>query len=762
MDGLDDSVDTEKKSSKEAGEKIIKTARDRLARAISKEHDNRVMALEDLRFAAPGVLEQWPIELRRARENDPNGARPCLTNDKTNQYINQVKNDQRQNSPSMKVRPVDDKADEEVAGKLDGLLKHIEDISSADIAYDTAFEFALRMGFGFFRIVSEYCDDESFDQDIYIRRITNPFSAYLDDNHTEPDGSDAQWGFVLDDIPYETFEAEHPDADRIDFNERGVGDDEWFSDETLRICEYYYFESSKKKIYLFQDGSSYSEDHLPDGYDPSQAIKTKTGKVKQLKWVKMNGAEILERRDLPGKYIPIVPVYGNEINVDGKRVISGLIHAAKDAMRRHNYETSAYVERVALSPKAPFIAAAGQVEDFADMWSRANQDNISVLTYNPIDINGTALPAPQRQTSVDVPMGLVQSMQQAEHDIQASMGMYSASLGEKSNEKSGVAINARKREGDVATFHYIDNLSRSVRQCGRICLQWIPVYYDTERTIRILGDDGVAEQIILNPAQQTPVAEYEDAQFNKQKSYNIQLGKYDVSVSTGPSYTTQRQEAGEFMTELARSYPPLMDKAGDIVMRNMDVHGAEELAERLKKFLPPNITQDEDDQKQAIPPQAQAQMQQQDMALHQAMDQIDQLKQQLRQNQTEQAKTAVDAQKVEVEKAKVGTAQEQEVTKRMELELKQQELALKREEMMRNSHDQAQAMADNHTQMVLPQIEQLAQLINSGFQQVIQSQAESQQQIIAGLQQLAQPKHIQMQYDETGRPIGAVASHRVQ
>lgn len=569
---------------------LLATARKRFERCIEAETKNREKALEAIKFRN---LEQWPDGIKRDRENDPEGARPCLVVDKINQYINQVKNDQRQNRPAIKVRPVDDKGDKEVAEIYQGIVRHIEDVSKADHAYDTAYEHAVDGGFGYWRIITEYTDENSFEQDIRVKRVRNRFSVYLDPDHQEPDGSDAKYGFITEWLPRDDFKATYPDADACDWESDGKDLAEWVKKDEVRIAEYFYFENVKGKLLLLEDGRSMLESEAKElmgqGVELPAVIKDRDTTMRKVKWCKMSGKERLEERDWPGKYIPIIEVVGNELDIEGERHLSGMVRAAMDAQRIHNYSSSSFVENVALAPKAPFIAAVGQIEGQENDWQTANRRNLAVLQYQPVSVDGHPVPPPIRMPMPGISPGWQQVMANTEHDIQASLGMYSASVGEESNEKSGKAILARQREGDVANFHYIDNLARSIRHTGRILVDLIPKVYDTERVARILGEDGTHSMAMLNPEQEAPVIKT-----GVKKIYNLGIGKYDVSVTVGPSYTTKRQEAAESMVELVRAQPELMSIVGDLMIRNMDWPGADQIADRLKTMLPPQIQQLED------------------------------------------------------------------------------------------------------------------------------------------------------------------------
>lgn len=696
-------------NSKSADEKIIEEALKRFHYCEEAESENRQRALDDLKFS---LGEQWPEEVKRARENDVNGARPCLTVDKLGQYVRQVVNDSRQNKPSIKVRPVDSGADPEVADMMQGLARHIEDASRADIAYDTSIEFAVRAGFGYIRIATDYADDESFDIDAFIRTVRNPFSCYLDPDIDRLDGSDARYGFVFDDMPRDMFESTYPDADPCSF-ESGKNEDhsEWIGKDTVRIAEYFRIEETPKKVWQAQDGSL-SEIEISGA--PSRTIKQRV-----VAWYKLTAKEIIERNIFPSRFIPIVPVYGHIIDVAGKRHVTGLIRPAIDAQRMYNYSASAYVERVALVPKAPYIMAEGQDEGHEAEWASANTANLPYLTYKPTDLNGTPMPPPQRQPGADIPQGWLQAMQSTEHDIQSSLGMYNAAIGAPSNEKSGKAIMARQREADNATFHFIDNLSRAIRHVGRILVDMIPRIYDTQRVVRILGEDGSVETAEINPDQESPMLERRDNGGNViAKIYNPTLGKYDVTITVGPAYTTKRQEAADFMTQVAQANPQLMPIIGDLMFRAMDMPYAEEIAERLKLMLPPQILEHEQQEQgqQQIPPQVQQAMQMAGQQIQELQGALQQAQQALAaaegDQQTEQAKLSIESRKQAVEEYRAETERMQ-----VRIEAMQQERQAQ-SPIAEDPEHEAQESA--MLQALIQRVEQIAQAISQPQQQPVQ------------------------------------------
>lgn len=545
--------------------------------------ENRRRWVEDTRFCIPG--NQWPERIRKLRE-DQN--RPCLEVDKINQYVHQVVNDGRQNRPAVKVRPVDDGADEEAADAFQGLIRSIFDRSNGDEALDTALEHAVRGGFGFIRIITEYASDKSFNQDISILRVRNPLTILLGP-HQKADGSDAKFGFVIDEMSKDEFKKKYPKAEMSDWSSYPEG---WTSKDMVRVCEYFYVIDKEKNVLLLDDDTTCTEDEYweqaknnPDAPRP-KIVEQRMIPECEVKWCRMSGAEILEENDWLGKYIPIIPLYGNEIDLEGKVILHGLVRPAKDAQTLYNFSRSGFAERVALANKAPWIAPAEAVADFKDDWENSNTKNLAVLRFRAFMEDGTPIPMPQRGPSADIPAGFMQDMTLSEHDIQASMGMYNASLGEKSNEKSGVAITARQRKGDTATFHYQDNQNRAVRYIGRQLVDLAPKIYDSKRTLRILGEDGTGSTVQVDPEMKKAS--------HKQGAlaiYNLGVGTYDVSVAAGPSYSTKRQESAQAMIELTQANPGMWQTHGDLIVKSQDWPGAEEFAERSKLTLPPPIQQ---------------------------------------------------------------------------------------------------------------------------------------------------------------------------
>lgn len=669
-------------------EDFLATARKRMKLAIEATAENRVYQVDDLRFAAgsPDNGWQWPEDVRQARLSDPNGARPVLTINKLPQHIKLVTNEQRQNRPSVKVLPVDDNGDIEVAQILNGIVRHIEVNSDADVAYDTACENQVTIGEGYWRILTDYCDEMSFEQDILITPVKNSFSVYLDPDGLKLDstGKKARWGFITEDLSNEEFKRLYPKAkEKPEWPEAGMGDDfsPWLTNDGLRIAEYFYIEDKDVNILMLEDGTSMPEKEYWEEVNANpmilapQPIKNRMTTLQEVKWCKMTGGEVIERKDWAGKFIPIVRVVGNEYIVEGKSVISGIVRNAKDPQRMVNYWASQETEMLALAPKAPFVGAAGQFEDFEDKWRTANTTNYAYLEYNPVEINGHVVPPPQRQAPPLPPAGIIHAKAEAGDDLQATVGQYNPSIGAEAQEKSGKAIMARQRQADVGTFHYIDNLSRSIRYCGCILLDLIPKIYDTKRVARIIGEDGETDNATLDPDSPQAVVELKHETGEIQKIYNPNVGRYDVTVTTGPSYTTKRQESAEAMGQLLQGNPELWGVIGDLFVKNQDWPGAEEMSARIRKTINPQLLEDAEDDPNSVDAKLQkvqegAQMLgQKEAELQQAEQQIQQMGQQA-QKQVEQARTAEarvkemiaklneDAQRIEYEKKYIALQQQ--------------------------------------------------------------------------------------------------------
>ncbi len=584
---------------------LAKEGRELFAAAESAETDNRETYLKDISFAREG--KQWDDAIVKQRLADK---RPMLTINKLPTVIRQVVNDARQNKPSIKVHPVDSGADKDTAEVINGLIRNIETTSNADIAYDTATECAVAGGFGYLRVGLDYAYEDSFEMDLSIQRISNPLSVYGDPNSTAADSSDWNDAFIVDQIPEEEFKAEYKGKAAVDFEGAAwsqVKDAGWRNQETktVQIAEWWCRKEYEKEIVLCNDGQVYGVEDVEKNPDLMalfnagvlQVKQTRTAKCHKVYQRTMSGAEVIKERDWPGKYIPIIPVYGEEFDIEGKRIYRSLIHNAIDAQRMYNYWRTTATELVALAPRVPFI---GPVGSFA---SDERWQTVNINSHPYIEYDNKGVPPQRMPLDGGVAAGALQEALNAADDIKATTGLFDASLGMKSNETSGKAIMARQREGDVSTFHFMDNMARAIRHTGRIIIDLIPHVYNTERIIRVIGEDGTPEAKPINqqyPNPQMgpdgkPLMEPDPSGQMVQKvvmaMHDLRVGKYDLTVSTGPSFTTRREEAAYQMTELIRAMPDMAPVVAPELAKNLDWPGADKIAEKMEAMqsgqLPP-------------------------------------------------------------------------------------------------------------------------------------------------------------------------------
>lgn len=618
--------DTSPDDANSTGDDILQEALDAFELAEEAESENRKCALEDVKFSR--LSDQWPDEIAKQRELD---GRPCLTINKLPAFIRQVVNDARQNKPSIKVHPVDDTADVETAEIINGIIRNIEYTSDADVAYDTGVECAVGGGVGYWRVDIDYAFDDTFDLDVLIKRVPNPFSVYGDPASTAADSSDWNTAFHIDRVKKSEFKKLYPEAKCVDweFDFQDVPNS-WHDDEYVMVADYWKRTEIEKKILLLSDGTVLEESALDKNIDWMIAngvdiVNERTVRSHKVKRYKMTGAEVLSEDDWPGRYIPIIPVYGDEFDIEGKRHLRSLIHDAKDAQRVFNYWRTTATELTALAPRVPFIGPKGSFLSDSIKWDTANQTSWPYVEYDVVEHNGTIMPPPQRQPmDVGAAAGALQEAMNASDDMKSIIGVYDAGLGARSNEVSGRAIMARQREGDVSTFHFLDNLTRAIRHTGRIVIDLIPHVYSKPRIVRILGEDG--SQTAQSVNKPVPVTG-EDGQPKMQpvmgpngqpvmnpmtgqpqmepvmKVYDLTAGKYDLIVNTGPSFTSRREEAAIQMTDMIRANPQIAPLITDLIAKNMDWPGADEIAKRLQKMLPPQIQGDQ------ISPQFKQQMQ---------------------------------------------------------------------------------------------------------------------------------------------------------
>ena len=546
--------------------KILSQAREELKNDIDYDYDNRINALLDLEFAFK-PKSQWPSQIRAERESE---GRPCLEINKIPTYIDQVVGDQRQNRPSIKAIPEDSIASPRIAKILSGWFKNVQAISKADIAIDHAFEHSVSSGYGCLRILTKYIDNSVDEQEAYIEKVDNALSVYWG-KHAEYDCSDANHCFIISDVDRKEYKEKYGE-EPMSFEQANLqGIEGWFNTDTVRLAEYFRKEPVEKTLYRLQNGSTVEE-----LYEGDVVIKSRKVKTYKIKWYLLSGNKVLDEREWVGKkYIPVIPVWGKEINIGGKRYVRSLIRYAKDAQMMYNYWESCDTEIIALAPKAPYQVTPEQIKGHEPMWNNAHRKLFPYLLVNP---DSKASGWPKREAPPQASSAMTTKINMVDQSIRDTIGLQRSSMGLNSNARSGVQERERKQEGDTGTFAFIDNLSRSYEQIGRVLLDIAPGIIDTERIIRLIKENGDAEFDMVN--QETETGEILN---------NIRTGKYGIVVTTGPSYTTQRTESKQAMKDLIQYMPQAAPLIGDKYVKLMDVSEADEMAERLEYLLPPEI-----------------------------------------------------------------------------------------------------------------------------------------------------------------------------
>lgn len=561
---------------------VAQEAIDRMNLAVEAEEGNRTAAIEDDKFSHG---DQWPAEVKMQRELD---RRPCLTINKTDTFIRSVVNNMRQQRPRIKVHPVADGADQKTAEVIEGLMRHIEVQSSADLAYDTGADSQVRTGEGFWRVDYRYIDEKSFDYEIYVDRIINRYSVYSDPSAVSPDGLDSRWRVITDRIRKDEFTAKYPNASLDDFVSSGSGDGRtsWSNKDEIMIAEYWRVDEKKDALIqlstgeiVFQSdlgvGKLEKGDQLQRGNDIAMVIDVRESMKRVIKWSKVTKTQELEKREWPGRYIPIVPVFGAEMIEDGKVVHYGMVRHLRDPQKMYNYWRTQETEFVALAPKAPWIMAQGQDEGYEEEWANANIKNYSSLKYKPVvDDNNNSLPPPIRQQPQQIPAASVNAAMSASEDMKAVAGMFDPALGAPGQETSGVMVARRQGQSDLSNFHFYDNLTRSIRATGIIILDLIPKVYTSERIIRIIGEDGKPDSVAINQKVADKIVN------------DFSIGRYDVIMSTGPGYDTKRQEAASSAMEFVKSLPETAAKVDWLIAGQMDWPCAESISEALAMANP--------------------------------------------------------------------------------------------------------------------------------------------------------------------------------
>ena len=639
-EGPVDTDEAEGRGRRETLEQFLQLAQQRFRTVVEAEAMLRQNMLDDLRFRAS---EQWPPHIKSMREQDN---RPCLTVNRLPQFIRQVTNNQRASRPAVQVKPAGSNANVDVAEVLQGIVRHIETKRGAAEAYTTAGEHQVTMGRGYVRIVTDYVADDplQLDQEIQVVRVPNPFAVYLDPTSQASDYGDVRYGFVVEDLSREEYRLRYPDTDMASlsqFTSTGNAQEQWLPDGMIRIAEYFYVEERREVMVVMEGPDGARSKHPKADFKSTDPLQLPEGvtilaeremTLRTVKWALINAVEILDGNEdktagveWPGRYIPIVPVLGDEININGVTDYRGIVRDANDAQRMYNYWVSAETEMIALAPRAPFVAAEGQFEGHEAKWKTANVRNYPYLEYKPKTLAGQLLPHPQRQTWEPPIQAMTMAIAQSDNDLKATGGFHDASLGQRGPQESGRALRARQQQDEMANSHYLDNLARSVRQVGRVLVDLIPKIYDTARIMRITGLDEQQRSVMVFAGQENMPEEMASETTlppGIEGIYDVGLGRYDVTVSVGPSFQTKREAGVEALVQFVQAYPNVFPMIGDLIADNMDWPGAKQVAARLKRLLPPQL-QDEVEGAQ-IPEPVRAKMQQVEQQLQQVMEAYEQ------------------------------------------------------------------------------------------------------------------------------------------
>jgi hypothetical protein len=609
------SYDDKDDKGKSRTEEVLSEGKERYKQCVDYYSELRTKMLDDLEFLDG---QQWDQAVLNDRRKD---GRPALVVNRMDQFVQHITNAMRQNRISARVFPVDDVADPDTAEILQGHMRHIEADSDGDLAYGTGAFYAVASGLGYWLLRTRYVSPLSFDTEIVIERVHNPFQIYLDPNHRHPSGKDAKFGFKVTTFSKDEYEKEFPDSDLAKAGqwdlERDNDNSDWVTEEGVRIVEYPSIECKRDTLIKMADGSArlkseLSEDELNPELgmvliDPAtgKTVERETG-LETVKWYKLNGTEILEETVWPTvpEYVslPIIKVIGNELDINGRQVLKGIIRNLKDAQRQYNFMLSAQTEAVD-SAKGQIVLEDGQIEGHEREWSEASKRKVLRVTGKSVD--GSPAKDPFRlQPNMSI-QAMTEARLMAADDLKALTGIYDAALGNQSNETSGRAINSRQAQSDIANYHFTGNLVRSVNHSTRLILGAIPSVIDLPRSIRIFGQDDQQKVVKVNQLfQESPNAE--------PKEYRIggdgQVGKYDVVCEAGPSPATMKEERAIRMTELVKVAPGLMNVAPDLILK--DLGAAHELVERVKKSLPPELQDEQGKDKAPVPPEVQQQLQQ--------------------------------------------------------------------------------------------------------------------------------------------------------
>lgn len=642
-----------KERSEEDKQEIIAEALDRFENASDSWSYIYEEAVEDVKFVDDDKDGQWSDQMLKSRAN-----RPCLTFDKLSTSVDRVIGGQLSNMPSVKIRAAEE-GDEDIAEVYQGLIRQIDQRGIQ--AIKTAFKFAVKGGFGCFLVDHDYIDDVSLDQDILIREVKNPFSVLIDPIIQAERTTEARFGFLFQDMERKEFDRLYPDQPDVSESEflTSHTSENWITEDYVRVADYYRIVLEESTLVQLSDGRVLDLKEVQPVRDELnlQGItlgKTRKVQKRKLERFKITANNILEEVECVGRYIPIVPVLGKTSNINGKFISRGLVRKAKDAQRLYNYSRSVAVEVTALTPKQPYFVTPAMIKGHESKWRNMMVSNDPVLTFN-FDQGQK----PYRESPAQGSPGLMQDAQLAAEDIKATTGIYDANLGQQGQEISGVAMSKRQFQGEMSNFEFQDQLVDAIELSGRICIDMIRSVYDTERQIRIVGEDEKEEVISINKTLM-------DAQTGQYvKTMDLSVGNYDIKVASGPSFSTRKQETAEQLSTIIAQNPAMSELVGDVLFKNLDLVGGDEVIKRLRSAgVKAGIIEPDEQEAAALQEQIQQakQIEAQAAQLELALKQAEVMTEQAEARERE-SKAQMNTVKSAVEQLKLAEAQEDLETK---------------------------------------------------------------------------------------------------
>lgn len=567
----------------ESIEDFMVTARTRYAAALAADAEDRAAAEDDVDFAAGN---QWRPE---ARERRVKFKQPILTWNRLPTFIAQVSNTGRENKPAIQTTPMDG-GTKETAEFYQGRIRHIEYETDSDIAYDTARRQQIVSGRAFIRIATEYKPGKSMAQTVRIEPIENQFSVLFEPTARKYDRSDADYCFVFSWVSKDAYERKYGKdtiaCARHYFAQEANPAPDWInvgpSSEMIQVAEYWLKHHEMRKLVMLPDLSTAWEDELPDDFNRDHIVgDCEKDEVTVTQYI-IDGVEPLAETEFLVPFIPIAPLWGESMIVKGKRENYSLVRWVKDPQRLVNLYVSNIAGEIARMPKTPYIVAEGQIEGREDEWENINDDPRAVVQYKAKDVNGTLVGKPSREVNEPPIQALTVGLNQAIDAMKAGMGIFDAALGAQANEVSGTAIERRKQQSTLTNYHFGDNEARTRKYIGRILLALIPHLDKGAREVPTRTEDGKTNLVKVGQP-------YKDPKTGQIIQHDLGSGDYDIAVSSGPTNTSQRAEAFQAYRDIAANDKNFMQIAGDLLFRNSDMPGSDQIADRYEKMLPPAL-----------------------------------------------------------------------------------------------------------------------------------------------------------------------------